>query len=80
MATFSDDAPLFEALDDCQTEYGQLHAAMKARPTIDQAKGILMAQHGCNPDEAFEMLTEASQGANRKLREVAKGVVASVQS
>jgi AmiR/NasT family two-component response regulator len=78
MAAFPDDPPRFETLEDCQTEYDQLHAAMKTRPTIDQAKGILMAQHGCAAEEAFGMLSEASQRSNRKLREVAEGIVESV--
>ena len=28
---------------------------------IEQAKGILIAQTGCEPDEAFDMLRQASQ-------------------
>jgi AmiR/NasT family two-component response regulator len=79
MATFADDPPTFESLDDCQDENEQLHAALKTRPAIDQAKGVLMAKHGCSPDDAFQMLSEASQHANRKVRDVAQGVVASVQ-
>jgi AmiR/NasT family two-component response regulator len=50
MATFAADPARFESLDDCQTEYDQLHAALKTRPAIEQAKGILMAEHGCSPD------------------------------
>jgi response regulator NasT len=79
MATFAADPARFESLDDCQTEYDQLHAALKTRPAIEQAKGILMAEHGCSPDEAFDMLSEASQRNKRKLRDVAEGVVACVQ-
>lgn len=52
-----------------------LREAMRSRATIEQAKGIVMAQHGCSPDEAFEILTRASQRANVKLREVAERVV-----
>jgi response regulator NasT len=64
-------------LTDCHAELDQLRTAMASRPMIDMAKGILIARHGCTPDEAFEMLSAASQRENRKLREVAVAVVAS---
>jgi GAF domain-containing protein len=50
--------------------------AMKSRATIEQAKGILMAAQRCSADEAFEVLTRASQRENRKLREIAEEIVA----
>jgi AmiR/NasT family two-component response regulator len=42
-----------ESLDDCRDEVQDLRAALKSRPVIDQAKGMLIAEHGCTPDEAF---------------------------
>ncbi|MEU6132200.1 ANTAR domain-containing protein [Saccharopolyspora sp. NPDC047091] len=53
----------------------QLRQALTSRADIDQAKGILMAQRGCTPDEAFDLLREQSQRHNVKLREVAARVV-----
>ncbi len=53
----------------------QLENALRSRATIDQAKGILMARHGCTADEAFRMLAEASSSANVKLRELAQRLV-----
>jgi GAF domain-containing protein len=53
----------------------QLQAAMDSRAVIEQAKGVLMAQHHCTADEAFEMLVKLSQQSNRKLREVAQALV-----
>ena len=73
------DTPLPETLEACHTELTQLRAAMHTRPVIDQAKGILIARHGCTADEAFVMLSEASQRANRKLRDLAVAVVESEQ-
>ena len=55
-----------------------LERSLESRGVIDQAKGILMAQHRCTPDEAFERLVELSQRTNRKLREVADELVKSV--
>jgi AmiR/NasT family two-component response regulator len=44
-------------------------------PVIEQAKGILMAQHRCGPDEAFDLLRRASQRANVKVSVLAKQIV-----
>lgn len=52
-----------------------LRLAMDSRAVIEQAKGVLMAQRRVDPDEAFEILREASQRYNRKLREIARGIV-----
>jgi AmiR/NasT family two-component response regulator len=44
------------------------------------AKGVLMAQHGCNPDEAFARLVYESQRRNVKLHVVAEELLASLQT
>jgi AmiR/NasT family two-component response regulator len=48
---------------------------MESRATIEQAKGILIAQSHVSPDEAFQLLVRASQRENRKLREIAAEIV-----
>jgi GAF domain-containing protein len=53
----------------------RLGEAMKSRATIEQAKGVLMGSQRCGPDEAFELLTRASQRENVKLREIARRIV-----
>ena len=53
----------------------QLQEALASRAVIEQAKGLLMAQHRCSADAAFEMLRAESQTTNRKLREIAEGMV-----
>jgi response regulator NasT len=62
-------------VDECQEEVDDLRTALETRPVIDQAKGILIGQHHCTPDEAFAMLADASQRSNRKLRDVAQAIV-----
>lgn len=52
-----------------------LQAAMQSRAVIEQAKGKLMALEGCSADEAFTMLSRASQRDNVKLRELARRIV-----
>ncbi|MCW0215683.1 MAG: ANTAR domain-containing protein [Pseudonocardia sp.] len=50
---------------------GQFERALRSRPVIEQAKGMLMLRHGCGDERAFELLVAASQASNRKLRDVA---------
>jgi GAF domain-containing protein len=56
-----------------------MRLAMESRATIEQAKGVLMAQRHVDAEQAFEILREASQRYNRKLREIAAGIVGSTQ-
>jgi GAF domain-containing protein len=52
-----------------------LRTAMMSRAVIEQAKGILMERHKITEDEAFTILTHASQQTNTKLRDVAADLV-----
>ena len=56
-----------------------LQLAMETRAVIEQAKGVLMAQRRVDADEAFEILRAASQRYNRKLRDIAIGIVESTR-
>ena len=49
-------------------------AALHSRDVIGQAKGILMARHDVDANEAFDMLRRASQRQHAKLRDVAERV------
>ncbi|MGA4934663.1 ANTAR domain-containing protein [Streptomyces incarnatus] len=66
-----------EQLDVLRLEIAQLRQALDSRPVIDQARGVLMAAHGCTPDQAWEILREASQHSNTKLHRIAAAVTAS---
>ena len=55
----------------------QLKEAMSSRAVIEQAKGVLMATHGVDPDAAFEHLRRSSQHQNVKLRDIARQIVES---
>jgi hypothetical protein len=81
MARFNvESGPRHTDLAEAQKDIDNLHAALTSQPVIEQAKGILMAHHRCGPDQAFRLLADASQRQNRKLRDVAAAVVASVQA
>ncbi len=56
-----------------------LQAAMEHRAVIEQAKGIILAERHCTPDEAFAILSHLSQNSNRKLRDIATALVAQAQ-
>jgi AmiR/NasT family two-component response regulator len=56
-----------------------MRLAMDSRAVIEQAKGVLMAQRHIDADQAFEVLRDASQRYNRKLRDISQGIVASTQ-
>ena len=57
-----------------------MRLAMESRAVIEQAKGVLMAQRQVDAEKAFEILREASQRYNRKLRDIALGIVEGTQS
>jgi response regulator NasT len=61
------------------TEYHNLEGAFGRRAVIDQAKGILMASHGIDAEQAFAMLREHSQRSGRKVGDVAAAIIASHQ-
>ncbi|MER7505472.1 GAF and ANTAR domain-containing protein [Nonomuraea pusilla] len=56
----------------------QLREALATRASIDQALGIVMAQHRCTAGRAFEILRRVSQERNVKLHHVAAMVVEKV--
>jgi hypothetical protein len=56
----------------------QLETALRSRPTIEQAKGMIMVVHRCDDEQAFRVLIAVSQSCNRKLREVANEIVAAL--
>ncbi|MFH8407472.1 ANTAR domain-containing response regulator [Streptomyces sp. NPDC018019] len=56
-------------------EVDQLDTALRTRPVVDQACGILMYVLGCDPDTAFDTLRRLSQRTNRKLSDLAGALV-----
>ena len=56
-------------------EYHNLEGAFARRATIERAKGILMATHSIDEQQAFDMLRGHSQHTGRKLLDLAEAVV-----
>jgi GAF domain-containing protein len=57
-----------------------MQAAMQSRAGIEQAKGIIMAQQRCSPEEAFAVLVRTSQHRNIKLRDLAQSIITSTSA
>ncbi|HET7356166.1 MAG TPA: ANTAR domain-containing protein [Nocardioidaceae bacterium] len=66
---------LLENYSEIAAEIAQLREALKTRPVIEQAKGIIMADRKCCPDEAFRVLKRLSMDTNVRIADVAAAVV-----
>jgi len=55
--------------------FARMQARLDTMPVIEQAKGVLMAQHRCGAEEAFDLLRRASQSANVKVSVLAAQIV-----
>jgi ANTAR domain-containing protein/GAF domain-containing protein len=60
---------------DALVEVEQLNSALRSRPVVDQACGIVMGREGCSAQEAFDLLRVLSQRSNRKLADLAEAIV-----
>ena len=58
----------------------QLAVIAENRAVIEQAKGVLMAAYGIEPNRAFEILKWRSQETNIKIREVASRFMATISA
>ncbi|GGL93778.1 hypothetical protein GCM10010129_42100 [Streptomyces fumigatiscleroticus] len=67
--------PRGDADQDLRTEVVQLRRAMQTRPTIDLARGILMASFGLTSQAAWTVLVTTSQNTNTKLHRLAHDLV-----
>ena len=61
-------------------EITHLRRALTSRGTIDQAKGIIMAEQRCTPEAAFDSLARLSQDTNVRLVDVAAALVYRAQA
>jgi hypothetical protein len=68
-------ATMLARQEDLVGEVLHLRKALTARATIDQAKGIIMAERRCTAEEAFALLRELSNHSQVKLADVALAFV-----
>ncbi|AWT47043.1 ANTAR domain-containing protein [Streptomyces actuosus] len=74
-----EEEPDASAVQDLVVELVQLRRAMQTRPTIDLARGILMATFRLSADDAWTVLVMASQNTNTKLHHLARDLVTAVR-
>jgi len=67
-------------IEHLQLEVSGLRHALTGRATIDAAKGILIAERGCDEQAAFRLLKQFSQDTNVPLRDVARAIVYAAQN
>jgi GAF domain-containing protein len=60
----------------CRRLVENLRTALESRAVIEQAKGILVAEYGYEPEVAFKRLSVISQNTNRKVKDIAADLVA----
>ena len=61
-----------EAAARATNDVANMRQAMASRAVIEQAKGILMERYKVTSEQAFTLLTHASQSSNVKLRDIAE--------
>lgn len=65
----------YVAVHAARTESRRLREAMVDRAVIEQAKGVLIADHGVDADTAFAALVKMSRDSNVKVRAVAARII-----
>jgi GAF domain-containing protein len=65
-----------EAAARATDDLANMRRAMESRAVIEQAKGVLMERYKLTAEQAFTLLTHASQRANVKLRDIAEELTA----
>lgn len=66
-------------VEELRVEVVQLRRAMRTRPTIDLARGVLMASFRLSPEEAWSLLVTVSQRTNVKLHRLADELLGTVR-
>ncbi|MFF0089909.1 ANTAR domain-containing protein [Streptomyces canus] len=67
-----------EVDQELRLEVDQLRRAMRTRPTIDVARGIVMATFGLSAEDAWTVLVTVSQNTNTKLHHLAQDLMGAV--
>lgn len=68
-----------DPVEDLRAEGDHLARAIAVRRSVEMAKGILMARHGCTADEAFARLVADAARSGRKVHEAAVELIEQVR-
>lgn len=69
----------FQQFRQLTEELAKTKAELEDRKVIDKAKGILMQQRGMTEDEAYKALRSLAMSSNKRLVDVAEGLVAAAK-
>jgi len=69
----------FNAFNRLREELDRTKQALEERKVVEQAKGILMKEHGLPEDDAYALIRKAAMNEGRKVRDVAQSVVTAAQ-
>lgn len=67
----------FNAFSRLERELEEARGALEGRKIVDQAKGLIMASRNISEDAAYRLLRKTAMDQNRKIVEVAEGLVLS---
>ena len=65
----------FNAYSRMARELEEARGELESRKVVDRAKGILMTSRGMSESEAYQLLRKTAMNQNRKLVDVAQGLV-----
>ncbi len=65
----------FNEFRSLKVEVNDLKDAMETRKLVERAKGILMKRCNISEEDAFKLLQTHSQKENKKMREIAEGII-----
>lgn len=65
----------FNEFRSLKEEVNDLKDAMETRKLVERAKGILMKRCNISEEDAFKLLQTHSQKENKKMREIAEGII-----
>src|SRR3569833_3390987 len=68
----------FRELRRLRHELAQTQVALTERKVLERAKGLIMKQHGVSEGEAYHALRRLAMSRNKRLIDVAEGVIAAV--
>ena len=69
----------FKQLQDLRSELEKTKNTLAERKLLDRAKGIVMQQRGCNEEEAYHSLRKLAMKSNKRLVDVAEGMIAAAE-
>jgi response regulator NasT len=78
-AVTADTSKATDEVEQLRAEADALREMIRIGPTIEQAKGLLMARHRCDAEQAWAVLDQVSQSRNVKVRDLAAAVTRAAQ-